>query len=148
MGWDWGWVMVFPQNNWSPHGPNIAAILGHPLLLTAAFGNCLFHSVCIWRTAWTLPVQSKLARWGNICWSLYRMGRWQHSHWRIIGVMDAEWKVGKRYRFIVFAYGAMDGPRGTNYSAVDSTCSPDQWQVLPTNPPMGSLATCILKLHI
>jgi len=52
------------------------------------FRNYLCHSACIRRTAWTLPARSKQ---GNNCWSLCRRGRWHLSHWRRIGVMDAEW---------------------------------------------------------
>ena len=57
----------------SPPGPNIAAISGSPLLPTVPrcqlrpFRNCLFHSTCIWRTAWNTACSIK-TRWGNISW--------------------------------------------------------------------------------
>jgi len=61
------------QSPWTAHGriigpprPNIAAIPGPPPTANGPpscrlrpFHNCLCHSACIWRTAWTLPVRSK-----------------------------------------------------------------------------------------
>ena len=82
------------ENNRSP-GPNIAAIPGPPLLPTVAFLQFPLPK--------HLHMENSLdTAWGNISWSLYRRGRWHHSHWRRIGVMEAEWKLGIRHRFVVF----------------------------------------------
>ena len=44
----------FHSDTWSP-----SAADGPPCCRLQPFRNCLCHSACIWRTAWTPPVRSK-----------------------------------------------------------------------------------------
>ena len=44
----------YRSHNWSPPAAD-----GPPGCRLQLFRNCLCHSTCIWRTAWTLPVRSK-----------------------------------------------------------------------------------------
>ena len=44
----------YRSHTWSPPAAD-----GPPCCRLWPFRNCLCHSTCIWRTAWTLPVQSK-----------------------------------------------------------------------------------------
>ena len=48
-----------PQTKYRSHTWSPLAADSPPGCRLRPFRNCLCHSTCIWRTAWTLPVQSK-----------------------------------------------------------------------------------------